>query len=108
MGKSEPTNYKCPDCGWTITTRASRLRCSGCGSLNLERQLPDGRWWKADAIGPDSYVDISAEQRRKLPSDFTLYACPKCECSLFAIDQDILEAERTKVCCLGCGDVIIV
>ena len=43
------TLYKCPDCGWTIKTRAWRIRCSSCGSLNLERQLPSGAWKKADA-----------------------------------------------------------
>ena len=43
------TLYKCPDCGSTIRTRAWRIRCSSCGSLNLERQLPSGAWKKADA-----------------------------------------------------------
>ena len=43
------TLYKCPDCGWTIKTRAWRIRCSSCGSLNLERQRPSGAWKKADA-----------------------------------------------------------
>lgn len=60
MTKPTPTKYKCPDCGWTKVegskyslhssriARRRRIRCGGCGSLNLERQLPDGTWWKAD------------------------------------------------------------
>lgn len=56
---------------------------------------------------PD-YQEISAEQMKKLPSDFVLYACDYCECSLFALDQDTLEDGDipTKVCCLGCGHVM--
>lgn len=41
--------YVCPDCGWTMETRAYRIRCDGCGSLNLERELSDRRLIKADA-----------------------------------------------------------
>ena len=41
--------YVCPDCGWTLETRAHHIRCGGCGSLNLERELSDGRYIKADA-----------------------------------------------------------
>ena len=41
--------YVCPDCGWRLETRAHRIRCGGCGSLNLERELTDGRYIKADA-----------------------------------------------------------
>ena len=43
------TLYVCPDCGWRLETVAHRIRCGDCGSLNLERQLPDGRLIKADA-----------------------------------------------------------
>ena len=43
------TKYVCPDCGWTKETNASRVRCGKCKSLNLERELPDGRLIKADA-----------------------------------------------------------
>ena len=48
--------YICPDCGWNLRTRAHRIRCGNCGSLNLERQLPDGRLIKADAdeYNPDN------------------------------------------------------
>ena len=54
------------------------------------------------------YVDISAEQMSKLSPDFTLYACPKCECSVFALDQNTVEecTKLTDACCLGCGNVI--
>jgi hypothetical protein len=41
--------YVCPDCSWTVKSRARRIRCSHCGSLNLERKLEDGRLIKADA-----------------------------------------------------------
>jgi DNA-directed RNA polymerase subunit RPC12/RpoP len=41
--------YVCPDCGWKLKTRAYRIKCGNCGSLNLERLLPDGRLIKADA-----------------------------------------------------------
>lgn len=54
------------------------------------------------------YVEISPEQMSKLPSDFTLYACPKCGCSLFALDHNTVEewSKLTDACCLGCGNVI--
>lgn len=52
-----------------------------------------------------NYVEISDEQMKLLPGDFTLWACPYCECSLFAVDQDTVEDGdvATKLCCLGCG-----
>jgi len=56
-------DYKCPDCGWTTDSETGGFakepdddfmyRCGGCGSLNTERQLPDGRWWKADRADPE-------------------------------------------------------
>jgi len=71
------------------------------------------------------YLDINDEQYKKLPDGFVLYACEICECSLFAIDQNSLEgdtwphkpfqvsehaavSERTAVCCLGCGHVMVI
>ena len=42
------TQYRCPDCGWEKKTRMNRVRCSGCGSLNLERELESGKMLKAD------------------------------------------------------------
>lgn len=48
----EIIHYKCPDCGWKTSTKARRIRCSTCGSLNLERQIGDGSWWKADRPTP--------------------------------------------------------
>ena len=56
------------------------------------------------------YVEISAEQMKKLPSGFVLYACEVCECSLFALDQNSLEDgdTRTHACCLGCGKVYLI
>jgi hypothetical protein len=47
------TLYVCPDCGWSLETEARRIRCGKCGSLNLERKLPDGRLIKADADETD-------------------------------------------------------
>lgn len=41
--------YYCPDCGHVSEGKAGRIRCSKCGSLNLERQIADGRLIKADA-----------------------------------------------------------
>jgi len=46
--KKAKTHYRCPDCGHEQTTAARRVRCSHCGSLNLERELPNGRYIKAD------------------------------------------------------------
>jgi DNA-directed RNA polymerase subunit RPC12/RpoP len=40
--------YVCPDCGWRLETATYRIRCGNCGSLNLERQLPNGQMIKAD------------------------------------------------------------
>jgi len=49
--------------------------------------------------------DITPEQMKKLPDDFTLYACETCGCSVFALDQDTLEdgGTSTIACCLKCG-----
>ena len=54
------------------------------------------------------YTEISAKQMEKLPAGFVLYACPVCECSLFALDQNTVEDGMmlTDACCLGCGNVI--
>jgi predicted RNA-binding Zn-ribbon protein involved in translation (DUF1610 family) len=48
--KTKPgkTHYRCPDCGHEQVTGASRIRCSHCKSLNLERELPNGKYIKAD------------------------------------------------------------
>jgi len=48
-GTHERTFYHCLFCGWELETAARRIRCGKCGSLNLERRLPDGRLIKADA-----------------------------------------------------------
>jgi len=50
----EKTKYECPDCGWTKETEAQPVRCGNCGSLNLERQMQDGRWIKADAADSET------------------------------------------------------
>jgi len=42
------THYRCPDCGHEQVTGASRMRCSHCKSLNLLRELPNGKYIKAD------------------------------------------------------------
>lgn len=49
VDQTQKTLYVCPDCGWRLETAALRVRCGDCGSLNLERVLPDGRLIKADA-----------------------------------------------------------
>ncbi len=56
------------------------------------------------------YVEISQEQMEKLPTGFTLWACPYCECGLFAVDQGTLEdgGNPTELCCLGCGKIHLV
>lgn len=46
---AEKDLYYCPDCGHVSEGKAGRIRCSKCGSLNLERQIADGRLIKADA-----------------------------------------------------------
>lgn len=55
------TKYRCPDCGWeTIEPEGRPLvkgrdycyRCRNCGSLNTERRLTNGMWWKADMMYP--------------------------------------------------------
>jgi DNA-directed RNA polymerase subunit RPC12/RpoP len=46
--KPSKTKYRCPDCGHEQITGASRIRCSHCKSLNLLRELPNGRYIKAD------------------------------------------------------------
>ncbi len=55
-------------------------------------------------------MEISVEQMKKLPADFVLFACPKCEGSLFALDQDTVEDGNryTEACCLGCGNTFTV
>ena len=46
--KPSKTKYRCPDCGHEQATNASRIRCSHCKSLNLLRELPHGKYIKAD------------------------------------------------------------
>jgi ribosomal protein L40E len=36
--------YVCSDCGWRSKTKAYRIRCARCGSLNLRRKLSSGGW----------------------------------------------------------------
>jgi hypothetical protein len=46
-------HYWCPDCDYEFTTRAYRIRCPKCYSLNLERRIEvgpyAGQYIKADA-----------------------------------------------------------
>ena len=65
------TDYFCPDCGWVLTTNAYRIRCGRCGSLNLERKLPDGRYIKADA-------DENAPENARLIHSLNTVPCARC------------------------------
>ena len=42
------THYRCPDCGHEQNTGAKRVKCSHCGSLNLQREVSSGKYIKAD------------------------------------------------------------
>jgi predicted RNA-binding Zn-ribbon protein involved in translation (DUF1610 family) len=60
------TKYKCPDCGDVFESRAIRVRCRKCKSLNLERQLVGGeyggQWLKADCARPEQ--DLTKEEKQ--------------------------------------------
>jgi DNA-directed RNA polymerase subunit RPC12/RpoP len=91
--------YVCPDCGWILKTKANRTRCGGCGSLNLERVLPDGRLIKADA---DENAAENAHLIRTRSSDLNAHSS---EMTLEAIsdaklilDPNLMEkTRRTKL-----------
>ena len=78
------TLYVCPDCGWRLETVAHRIRCGDCGSLNLERQLPDGRLIKAD-LNYEWISDLYGDQQKGIE-----FRCPQCGELLFT---DYEEAE---------------
>jgi len=90
------TEYRCPDCGWSAIIDGVpkpkiscedcdnddcrndpeeecyqfEYECLECGSLNTERKLPDGRWWKADRADPIFIVrEVTTKERIWGPDD---------------------------------------
>jgi ribosomal protein S27E len=77
MGSPRAKNYKCADCNlvqkihWTERARASRVRCSGCGSYALDPHseaavrevLDEGR--NAEVGGPRAVDNRGVAPKRR-------------------------------------------